>query len=126
VVRGRGRLDFVFHGGSGSRAEDIRVAIANGVVKVNVDTDMQYAFTRAVENALPIPTDRRSRFAGTSRQAHLRPRGHGAERASLNMATRIVEICRELGSANRSTVDGHRSRAPSAWAGGPQARMRPR
>jgi hypothetical protein len=41
------RFDFVFHGGSGSTPEEIRAAVANGVVKMNVDTDMQYAFTRA-------------------------------------------------------------------------------
>jgi len=106
----RGRLDFVFHGGSGSRAEDIRVAIANGVVKVNVDTDMQYAFTRAVETHFryrPI-VGRVSR--GPVDKRIYDPRAWG-RKGELNMATRIVEICRELGSANRSTVDGHRSRA---------------
>ncbi len=39
---------FVFHGGSGSTQEDIHEAISYGVVKMNVDTDTQYAFTRAV------------------------------------------------------------------------------
>ena len=112
VMCGRvgGRLDFVFHGGSGSRAEDIRVAIANGVVKVNVDTDMQYAFTRAVETHFryrPI-VGRVSR--GLVDKRIYDPRAWG-RKGELNMATRIVEICRELGSANRSTVDGHRSRA---------------
>ena len=111
VMCGRvgGRLDFVFHGGSGSGAEDIRVAIANGVVKVNVDTDMQYAFTRAVETHFryrPI-VGRVSR--GPVDKRIYDPRAWG-RKAELNMATRIVEICRELGSANRSTVDGHRSR----------------
>lgn len=39
---------FVFHGGSGSPEDDIRAAVANGVVKMNVDTDTQYAFTNAI------------------------------------------------------------------------------
>src|SRR6204780_516470 len=41
-------LDLVFHGGSGSALEEIREAISYGVVKMNVDTDTQYAFTRPV------------------------------------------------------------------------------
>ena len=40
--------DLVFHGGSGSALEEIREAISYGVVKMNVDTDTQYAFTRPV------------------------------------------------------------------------------
>jgi fructose-bisphosphate aldolase, class II len=42
------RFYFVFHGGSGSELRDIHAALDYGVVKMNVDTDMQYAFTRAV------------------------------------------------------------------------------
>ena len=42
------RFYLVFHGGSGSELRDIHEALDNGVVKMNVDTDMQYAFTRAV------------------------------------------------------------------------------
>ena len=42
------RFDLVFHGGSGSELRDIHEALDYGVVKMNVDTDMQYAFTRAI------------------------------------------------------------------------------
>jgi fructose-bisphosphate aldolase, class II len=41
-------FDLVFHGGSGSSAEDIASAVARGVVKMNIDTDTQYAFTRSI------------------------------------------------------------------------------
>lgn len=41
-------VDFVFHGGSGSSIEDIREAIEYGVIKMNLDTDFQYAFTSGV------------------------------------------------------------------------------
>ena len=41
-------VDFVFHGGSGSSIEDIREAIGYGVIKMNLDTDFQYAFTSGV------------------------------------------------------------------------------
>jgi fructose-bisphosphate aldolase class II len=42
------RFYFVFHGGSGSTLAEIHEAVDYGVVKMNIDTDMQYAFTRAI------------------------------------------------------------------------------
>ena len=41
-------FDLVMHGGSGSTAEEIATAVRNGVIKMNVDIDIQYAFTRPV------------------------------------------------------------------------------
>ena len=43
-------IDFVFHGGSGSTLEEIREAIGYGVVKMNIDTDLQFAFTEGVRD----------------------------------------------------------------------------
>ena len=43
-------VDFVFHGGSGSTLEEIREAITYGVIKMNIDTDMQFAFTEGVRD----------------------------------------------------------------------------
>lgn len=43
-------IDFVFHGGSGSSVEEIREAIGYGVIKMNIDTDLQYAFTEGVRD----------------------------------------------------------------------------
>ncbi len=43
-------IDFVFHGGSGSTLEEIREAIGYGVIKMNIDTDMQFAFTEGVRD----------------------------------------------------------------------------
>ncbi len=43
-------IDFVFHGGSGSSVEEIREAIGYGVIKMNIDTDMQYAFMSGVRD----------------------------------------------------------------------------
>ena len=43
-------IDFVFHGGSGSSLEEIREAISYGVIKMNIDTDMQYAFMSGVRD----------------------------------------------------------------------------
>jgi fructose-bisphosphate aldolase class II len=47
---GNNPIDFVFHGGSGSTLEEIREAIGYGVIKMNIDTDMQYAFTEGVRD----------------------------------------------------------------------------
>jgi fructose-bisphosphate aldolase class II len=47
---GHNPIDFVFHGGSGSTLEEIREAIGYGVIKMNVDTDMQFAFTEGVRD----------------------------------------------------------------------------
>ena len=43
-------IDFVFHGGSGSTVEEIREGISYGVIKMNIDTDMQYAFLSGVRD----------------------------------------------------------------------------
>ncbi len=47
---GANHIDFVFHGGSGSTLEEIREAIGYGVIKMNIDTDMQYAFMAGVRD----------------------------------------------------------------------------
>jgi len=47
---GSNPIDFVFHGGSGSSVVEIREAIGYGVIKMNIDTDMQYAFTEGVRD----------------------------------------------------------------------------
>ena len=59
-------LDLVFHGGSGSSDAEIAEAVANGVIKMNVDTDLQYAFTRS---------DRRLHVQELRRRAEGRRRG---------------------------------------------------
>lgn len=47
---GHNHIDFVFHGGSGSTVEEIREAIGYGVIKMNIDTDMQYAFMSGIRD----------------------------------------------------------------------------
>ena len=47
---GHNPIDFVFHGGSGSSLEEIREGISYGVIKMNIDTDLQYAFTEGVRD----------------------------------------------------------------------------
>jgi fructose-bisphosphate aldolase, class II len=95
-------LDLVFHGGSGSSDEEIATAVANGVVKMNVDTDTQYAFTRAVagymfenyDGVLKVDGE-----VGVKKQYDPRTWGKVAETA---MAARVAESTRQLGSAGQS------------------------
>ncbi|PZD77613.1 class II fructose-bisphosphate aldolase [Mesonia sp. K7] len=54
---GHNHIDFVFHGGSGSTLEEIREAIGYGVIKMNIDTDLQYAFTEGVRDYMKNKTD---------------------------------------------------------------------
>ena len=50
-------VDFVFHGGSGSSVEEIREAIGYGVVKMNIDTDLQFAFTEGIRDYMVSKID---------------------------------------------------------------------
>jgi len=54
---GKNPVDFVFHGGSGSSVEEIREAISYGVIKMNIDTDLQYAFTEGVRDYMAAKKD---------------------------------------------------------------------
>ncbi len=50
-------VDFVFHGGSGSTLEEIREAISYGVIKMNIDTDLQYAFMTGIRDYMAEKND---------------------------------------------------------------------
>ncbi|MBL4904844.1 MAG: class II fructose-bisphosphate aldolase, partial [Flavobacteriaceae bacterium] len=50
-------IDFVFHGGSGSSVEEIREGISYGVIKMNIDTDLQYAFLEGIRDYFSDNTD---------------------------------------------------------------------
>jgi fructose-bisphosphate aldolase, class II len=95
------RFDFVFHGGSGSTIEEIRAAVAHGVVKMNVDTDMQHAFTHAIEEHLTRAASARRDASGGVNKAVYDPRSWG-RKAELAMARRVVEASETLGSAGRT------------------------
>jgi len=91
----------VFHGGSGSSLDDIRGAIGYGVVKMNVDTDAQYAFTRPIADHVLTRYDGVLRVdGGTGDKAAYDPRSWGRA-AEASMAGRVVQACRDLGSAGR-------------------------
>ena len=54
---GHNPVDFVFHGGSGSTLEEIREAISYGVIKMNIDTDLQFAFTEGIRDYMTTKID---------------------------------------------------------------------
>ena len=103
-VSGVGSKPFalVFHGGSGSSAEDIATAVSYGVVKMNVDTDTQYAFTRAVADHMFRHYDAVLKVdSGVGKKAYYDPRSWGRS-AEDSMAARVVEACQQLGSAGKA------------------------
>ncbi|WP_341360085.1 class II fructose-bisphosphate aldolase [Georgenia sp. M64] len=92
-------FDLVFHGGSGSTAEEIALAVDNGVIKMNVDTDTQYAFTRPVVDHMFKNYDGVLKIDGeVGNKKAYDPRAWG-KMAEAGMAARIVEACEQLRSA---------------------------
>lgn len=99
---GENPLDLVFHGGSGSTDDEIHEAVRNGVIKMNIDTDTQYAFTRSIagsmftnyEGVLKIDGE-----VGNKKQYDPRAWGKVAETA---MAARVGEAAKVLGSAGHT------------------------
>jgi fructose-bisphosphate aldolase class II len=92
-------FDLVFHGGSGSTAEEIAEAVDYGVVKMNVDTDTQYAFTRPVAAFMFENYDGVLKIDGeVGNKKKYDPRTWGKE-AEAAMARRVVEACENLRSA---------------------------
>jgi fructose-bisphosphate aldolase class II len=92
-------FDLVFHGGSGSSAEEIAEAVDYGVVKMNVDTDTQYAFTRPVAAFMFRHYDGVLKIDGeVGNKKMYDPRSWGKE-GEAAMAARVVEACQNLRSA---------------------------
>ncbi|MEO6203790.1 MAG: class II fructose-bisphosphate aldolase [Mycobacteriales bacterium] len=92
-------FDLVFHGGSGSLLEEIRETLDYGVVKMNVDTDTQYAYTRPVADHMLRNYDGVLKVdgeVGNKKQYDPRAWGKSAEAA---MAARVVVACEDLRSA---------------------------
>ena len=98
----------VFHGGSGSSLAEIRETVGYGVVKMNIDTDTQYAFTR------PVAGHMFSNYSGVMKvdgevgnKKVYDPRSY-LRKAQLSMAERVVQACTELGSAGRTVAEQSR------------------
>ena len=94
-------FDLVFHGGSGSSAEEVATAVDNGVIKMNIDTDTQYAFTRPVASHMFSNYDGVLKVDGeVGNKKVYDPRSWG-KAAEAGMATRLVESCQWLRSAGQ-------------------------
>lgn len=92
-------FDLVFHGGSGSTLDEIHEALDYGVVKMNIDTDTQYAFTRPIvdhmfknyDGVLKIDNE-------VGNKKFYDPRSYG-KTAEAGMAARVVQACQHLRSS---------------------------
>ena len=95
-------LDLVFHGGSGSSDAEIAEAVANGVVKMNIDTDTQYAFSRSIADTVLKNYDGFLKIDGeVGNKKIYDPRAWG-KTAETALAKRVVEATQQLGSAGHS------------------------
>ncbi len=92
-------FDLVFHGGSGSAPDEITAAVGFGVVKMNVDTDTQYAFTRPIAGHMFSNYDGVLKIDGeVGNKKVYDPRSY-LKAAEAGMAQRVVTACQELNSA---------------------------
>jgi fructose-bisphosphate aldolase class II len=95
-------LDLVFHGGSGSTDDEIALAVANGVIKMNIDTDTQYAYSRSVADTVLKNYDGFLKVDGeVGNKKVYDPRSWG-KLAESALAARVVEATKQLGSAGHS------------------------
>jgi fructose-bisphosphate aldolase, class II len=95
-------FDLVFHGGSGSALEEIREAVSYGVVKMNVDTDTQYAFTRPIVEHMFKNYDGVLKIDGeVGNKKAYDPRSY-LKAAEGAMAARVTQACEALQSAGTS------------------------
>ena len=96
-------FDLVFHGGSGSLLEEIRETLDYGVVKMNVDTDTQYAFTRPIVDHMLKNYDGVLKIDGeVGNKKQYDPRSYGKS-AETSMAARVAQACEDLRSAGQKT-----------------------
>lgn len=104
LAEGSQPFDFVFHGGSGSEKEKIEEALTYGVIKMNVDTDTQYAFTRPIVTHMFQNYDGVLKIDGeVGNKKVYDPRSY-MKKAEQGMSERVIEACKDLhavGSHNK-------------------------
>lgn len=95
-------FDLVFHGGSGSSEEEIAEALTYGVVKMNVDTDTQYAFTRPIVDHMFKNYDGMMKIDGeVGNKKVYDPRSY-LKKAEQGMTDRVIESCQDLNSVGKT------------------------
>ena len=96
------RMDLVFHGGSGSSTAEIRETLGYGVVKMNIDTDTQYAFTRPIVDHMMTGYEGVLKIDGEiGDKKQYDPRSY-LKKAEKAMAERVIRGCQDLMSVGRS------------------------
>ncbi len=99
-------LDLVFHGGSGSDISDIHETLDYGVIKMNVDTDTQYAFTRPIADHMFKNYDGVLKIDNeVGNKKFYDPRAY-LKAAEASMAERIAQSCADLKSTGTSILSG--------------------
>ena len=101
---GKNALDLVFHGGSGSTLEEIHETLEYGVVKMNIDTDCQYAFTRPIVDHVMKNYDGVLKIEGeVGNKKVYDPRSY-LKKAIGNMQARVVKATEDLRSKGQSLL----------------------
>ena len=102
LAAGSKPFDFVFHGGSGSLKSEIEDSLKYGVVKMNVDTDMQYAFSRRIADHFFTNYDGVLKVDGeVGNKKAYDPRSY-LKKAEAGMTERVIEACNDLHCAGKS------------------------
>ncbi len=95
-------MDLVFHGGSGTPLEEIRETLDYGVIKMNIDTDTQYAFTRPIAEHMFKNYDGVLKIDGEMGDKKIYdPRGY-LKKAEIGLAKRLQQACDDLRSTGRT------------------------
>ncbi|MBI1373584.1 MAG: class II fructose-bisphosphate aldolase [Phycisphaera sp.] len=96
----------VFHGGSGSEKHEIKETLGYGVIKMNVDTDTQYAFTRPIVSHMCTNIEGVLKVDGeVGNKKAYDPRAY-LKKGEENMAKRVIEACNDLESTGKSLTAG--------------------
>lgn len=96
------RMQLVFHGGSGSDLSDIHAAIDYGVVKMNVDTDCQYAYTRPAAEHMMRHFDGVLKIDGELGEKKMYDPRTWVKKSEAGMKARVMQACDELRSTGRT------------------------
>jgi fructose-bisphosphate aldolase class II len=98
----KAKMDLVFHGGSGSELSDIRETLEYGVVKMNIDTDTQYAFTRPIVNHVCTNIEGVLKIDGeVGNKKTYDPRSY-LKKAEKSMCERMKQACEDLCSVGKT------------------------
>jgi fructose-bisphosphate aldolase class II len=106
LAEGAKPFDFVFHGGSGSLKSEIEDSLHYGVVKMNVDTDTQYAFSRPIVGHMFANYDGVLKIDGEVGDKKVYDPRSYMKKAEAGMSARVVEACNDLRSTGRSVSAG--------------------